>query len=323
VGLFVVRPGLFATVQDLGRPGSRAWGVPPGGSFDAASADLANALLGNPADAAVVELTLIGGAFEARAPLALALAGAPLAATLAPSAGPRNPLIIPSAFALDRGDRLELGGAPRGARAYLAVLGGWQTPPVLGSRSSEVALRAGDVLPARPGWTPRRRPDPALDPFEPADARPLRLVGGPDALGFDLSGLFGPDAAYRVGPESDRMGLRLVPEGASWDWPADPDRPSAAVAPGALQAAPGGPLVLGAACGTMGGYPHVAHVVAADLGRLGQARPGDRLRFQRISLAEARRLDGEARRRTARRRRRLTATASDGAPGGGGARPVG
>src|SRR5437016_2267639 len=132
MGLLVNNPGLFATVQDLGRTGFRAWGVPLGGALDLGSAGLANALLGNPTGCAVVELTLTGGEYEARGPLALALAGAPMSATLRTRDGRESPLALPVCFPMAEGDRLVLGAATLGARTYLAVLGGWQTPLVLG-----------------------------------------------------------------------------------------------------------------------------------------------------------------------------------------------
>src|SRR3954452_10972241 len=98
MSLFVINPGLFSTMQDEGRPGYREWGVPVGGVFDRHSAALANALLGNPGDCAVVELTLFGGTYEARAPLALALAGAPLAASIAAPGDQPRPLSPPQSF---------------------------------------------------------------------------------------------------------------------------------------------------------------------------------------------------------------------------------
>lgn len=291
-GLAVVRPGPFTTVQDQGRPGFRAWGVPVGGVFDAGSAALANALLGNPPGSAVVEMTLAGGDFEALAPLALAIAGASLAAKIVGRDGREAPLRPPLCFPLARGERLVLGGTRDGARAYLAALGGWQTRPVLGSRSSETPLRAGDLLPCAPGWTPVRHAGQCLVRSPNPETKPLRVIDGPDSARLGPCPIR-PDRVYRVGRRSDRMGLRL--EGPAWEVDAEPDRVSAPVAPGAVQIAGGRPLLLGVACGTMGGYPHVAHVISADLDRVGQARPGDQLRFEVVAPEEARRLDRLAR----------------------------
>lgn len=308
MALLVVHPGLSTTVQDLGRPGHRSRGVPPAGAFDRGALAAANALLGNPPGAAALELTLLGGTYEARAPLALALAGAPMPAAIEGPDGRRDALRTPGSFALRTGERLTLGVAARGARAYLAVLGGFRTPPVLGSRSSESPLRAGDLLPADPGRCPRRSLGPS-DPLEPAPG-PLRILDGPDAR----PGRPWPDEGrtFRVGPLADRMGLRLEGEPLAWDGPAaDPDRPSSPVAPGAVQVVDGRPLVLGVACGTMGGYPHAAQVISADLDRLAQLRPGDPVSFHLVTLLEARCLDLAHRLSLSRLALRLATAASD------------
>ena len=127
-GLRVIDPGLSTTVQDAGRPGYRERGVSPGGAFDRGSADLANALLGNFADCAVLELTLNGGVYEAAGPLALAMAGAPMEAKVVGPEGIEQSLRIPLCWSLLEGERLILGRTREGARTYLAVRGGWQTP---------------------------------------------------------------------------------------------------------------------------------------------------------------------------------------------------
>lgn len=294
MGLFVLDPGLSTTVQDAGRTGYREWGVPPGGAFDRGAAGLANALVGNDADCAVLELTLRGGTYRADGPLALAMAGAPMEARVVMADGSERELRVPLSWSLGDGERLVLGRAIEGARTYLAVRGGWQTRVRLGSRSTEDRLRAGDVLPAAPGSLPTRHPaglgwrSPATEPF--------RILDGPDALSddpaFDRSS-FWADRPFRVGSRSDRMGLRLEGDPIASSFP--PGRLSAPVAPGAVQAAGGQLIVLGVAGGTMGGYPHVAHVISADLDRLGQLRPGDTIRFRGVTLEEARLADDDMR----------------------------
>jgi allophanate hydrolase subunit 2 len=303
MGLVVLNPGLCVTVQDLGREGYREWGVPVGGAFDRGSAGLANALVGNPADEAVLEFTLIGGACEAKVPLALALAGALMEARVEGAGGRSRPWRVPGSGTLRAGEKLILGRASQGARTYLAVQGGWQTPLVLGSRSRETLLQPGDLIPARPGTIlTRRLAEPTwLDPT----GAPLRFLDGPDAGDVrDWDAL-----AFEVGQQSDRMGLRL--KGPKLAIRSAPDRVSAPVAPGAVQVAGGKVIVLGVACGTMGGYPHVAQVISADLDRLGQLRPGDTLRFQRVTLDEARRIDREARRAQRMLLRRVVTLAAD------------
>ena len=306
MGLLVINPGVSATVQDLGRKGYREWGVPHGGAFDRGSAALANALLGNPPDCAVLELTLFGGVYEARIPLALALAGAPMAASIVAAGSPSRPLVVPQSLVLAAGERLVLAGAAVGARTYLAVKGGWGTPLLLGSRSREERLQPGTVLDAESGTIAARRP--AVPLWEAPDGGPLRIVDGPDAglaNGFDSWA----GARFRVGPQASRMGLRL--EGPALSVEAPGDRISTPVAPGAVQIAGGQAIILGVACGTVGGYPHVAHVIAADLGRAGQLRPGDTIELRRIPLAEARRIDRDERRAESDRLRWLTALARD------------
>jgi allophanate hydrolase subunit 2 len=202
------------------------------------------------------------------------------------------------------GDRLEVLAAESGARCYLAVKGGWQTAPVLGSRSCETRLRAGEIVPASARTTSVRRP--AEPTWRDPVAGPLRVVDGPD-----VQAVAGLDAlihgTWRVSGASDRMGLRL--DGPPLAGAPAPNRVSTPIAPGAVQLAGGQLIVLGVACGTMGGYPHVAHVISADLDRLGQLRPGDPVRFQRLSVAEARRLDQLDRNARASLFRRLAAVA--------------
>ena len=307
MGLLVHNPGVSTTVQDLGRAGYRQWGVPPGGAFDRGAAALANALLGNPAGCAVLELTLVGGVYEAQTPLALALAGAPMAAAIERAGQPARALEVPQSFSLGAGERLVLGGAPVGARTYLAVRGGWQTPLLLGSRSREARLKAGTLLCAEPSQVPARRPAEAL--WDPPGASPLGIIAGPDA-GLAPALDKWATAVFHVGRHADRMGLRL--EGPSLTVDSPPQRISAPVAPGAVQIAGGQAIVLGVACGTMGGYPHVAHVISADLDRVGQLRPGDSVRFRSVSLSEAWRLDRAARQARLDRLRRLQAVAASG-----------
>jgi 5-oxoprolinase (ATP-hydrolysing) subunit C len=309
MGLIIIDAGLSTTVQDAGRPGYRGWGVGPGGAFDRGSADLANALLGNPAICAVLELTLTGGVYEADCPLALALAGAPMEAILIGPDGIERPLQIPSSVSLDAGHRLILGRTREGARTYLAVRGGWQTRLRLGSRSSEERIRAGDVLPAEPGAIPTRRP--ARPTWKSPTADPIRIIEGPDgrsASAFDEA--FRADRRFRVGSRSDRMGLRL--EGDPLAVASAPERLSTPVAPGAIQTAGGQLIILGIACGTMGGYPHVAHVISADLDRLGQLKPGDLITFRPVTLEDARNADRQSRQARKTFLDRVSTAAQDG-----------
>jgi biotin-dependent carboxylase-like uncharacterized protein len=292
MSLIVIDPGFSTTIQDSGRPGYREWGVPPSGAFDRGSADLANAMVGNGATCATLELTLRGGVYEAAAPLALALAGALMEAKILLSDATEHVLQMPGSVSLRQGERLVLGRTRAGARTYLAVKRGWQTLVRMGSRSSEERIRAGDLLPAEVGSIRTRHLGTA--DWVPPDAEPFRIVEGPDrqaGTGFDEA--FWTGRWFRVGSQSNRMGLRLDGDPVPID--PVPDRLSTPVAPGAIQVAGGQLIVLGVACGTMGGYPHIAHVISADLDRLGQLTPGTRIRFQPVALDRARRQDQAAR----------------------------
>jgi biotin-dependent carboxylase-like uncharacterized protein len=305
MGLRVIDAGLSTTIQDLGRPGYRQWGVSPAGAFDHGSASLANALVGNSADCAVLEFTLQGGIYEAICPLAIALAGAAIEASLEnPQSGDRQRLQLPIGCSMAQGQRLLLGRTSDGARAYMAVKGGWQTRSILGSRSSEERIASGTTLAAEPGTMVTRHVGEAV--WTSPTAKPLRILPGPDCgegadSGFDRS--FWAGREFRVSARANRMGLRLEGEPAQVLSPAE--RLSMPVTPGAIQVAGGQLIILGIACGTMGGYPHVTQVISADIDRVGQLKPGDTVRFQQVTLSEARQLDCESRARTKLWRDRL------------------
>jgi biotin-dependent carboxylase-like uncharacterized protein len=311
MGLLVIDPGLSTTVQDSGRPGYREFGVPLGGAFDRGSADLANALVGNPADRGVLEMTLSGGTYQADAALALALAGAPMEAKVIAPDSREQFLHLPLSFTLKAGERLVLGRPRDGARTYLAVAGGWQTRRIMGSYSSERRIRAGELLPAESATIATRHP---IGPtWQSPAAEPLHIIDGPDARSYpEFEVSFWSGRRFTVDARSDRIGLRL--SGDALTIAAAPDRRlSSPVAPGAIQVAGGQLIVLGVGCGTMGGYPHLAHVITPDLDRLGQLKPGDAIQFHRLGITEARAAD--ERTREARRilLRRVMVQAADGA----------
>ena len=172
----------------------------------------------------------------------------------------------------------------------MAVRGGFQTPLRLGSRSSEQPLRRGDFLHTSVATLPTHHPSEAT--WSNPAAQPFRIIEGPQD-GAMIALDFWTQGRFRVGSRSNRMGLRL--EGPSLEFMSQPDRLSAPVAPGAIQVAGGQLIILGVACGTMGGYPHVAHVISADLDRVGQLAPGDQIQFRPVALDSARKLDVTAR----------------------------
>lgn len=299
--LRVVRAGPLATVQDGGRFGLAALGYSAAGALDRHALEVANILVGNEPDVSALELTLDGGEFEAVGDLVIALAGADLAAEI--DAEPLPPL---RAASLRHGGRLRFVGRRSGMRAYLAVGGGIATPPVLGSRSTDLVagigglagrpLRAGDSLPVGP---PPSEGGYRLPGARPRDAAPatVRVVWGPQDEWFTSAARATfADAGYAVTARSDRTGLRL--SGPALRLASPRELSSEGVAPGAVQVPPDGtPIVLLADGRSVGGYPKIATVIGPDLALLAQAAPGDSIAFRPVSVEEARRAAFAARER--------------------------
>jgi 5-oxoprolinase (ATP-hydrolysing) subunit C len=301
--LRAVAPGPLATVQDQGRTGFRGFGVPTSGPFDRPSAAIANALAGNRPGTAVVELSCFGGIYEIAnsvQALWLALGGASMAARVDIPNAEQQVLTIPCAFPLRFGERLVLGPCVSGYRTYLAVSGGWLTPETLGSRCDESPLTAGKLLPCR---SSPRVPNlfTELGRIDELEC-PIRFIAGPDETEIDTKTL--EAAKFVIDLNSDRMGVRL--RGPSIATTLAADRLSSPVTPGTIQIAGGQPIILGPACGTMGGYPSAGHILSVDLDRVGQLRPGSVVQFERIGYQEAWRIDREARAQLAKTVLRLT-----------------
>ncbi len=283
----VIKPGPLATVQDLGRPGFGHLGVPHSGAADAASLRRANRLAGNPDGAAGIELTLGRAALRFPGEARVAVTGASAPVTLAGPGGAARDVPHGRAFGVPAGGLVRVGAPAAGLRSYVAVRGGVDVPPVLGSRSADLRsgfgpapLRAGDLLPVGvPGPVPPGTGEAAtVLPLAGAPAE-LRVIPGPRGDWFAPGALevLG-SATYAVTPASDRTGLRL-------DGPALPrasrgELPSEGVVTGALQVPHGGqPILLLADHPVTGGYPVIAVVTSADIGLAGQLRPGSRVRF--------------------------------------------
>jgi biotin-dependent carboxylase-like uncharacterized protein len=279
VTLLVERAGPLTTVQDLGRPGYAHLGVPRGGALDQPALRLANRLVGNPEGAAGLELTL--GGFAARltraGAIALTGAGAPLRVDGRPA-----PLGAP--VAVPAGARIEVGSAVAGLRPYLAIDGGLDVPPVLGSRSTDTlswlgppVVKDGVTLPLGPPTEPSTVDVAPL--ARPAGEVRLRLRLGPRADWFTDEArelLFGRQ--YEISNESNRVGTRLI--GAALPRAVAGELESEGIVLGAVQVpASGQPLVFLADHPTTGGYPVIGVVDAADLPALAQARPGDTVTF--------------------------------------------
>jgi biotin-dependent carboxylase-like uncharacterized protein len=293
-------PGLFTTVQDLGRHGMARFGVTPGGAMDRAALILGNRLLGNPIDAAGLECTLSGPEIRFEADTVIAVTGADLGPRLD---GADIPMWEP--VPVRAGSRLSFATTIRGAgaRTYLCVAGGLDLPVVLGSRSTDIVggfggfegrqVQAGDQLPVgEPALLPeavlRRRL--AIDPPRYEQIVEARAVLGPQRDRFTEAGIAAfLDAPYRVTSKADRTGIRL--EGARIEHVTDADLVSEGIAYGAVQVpGDGQPIVLMVSRGTVGGYTKIATVIGADLDALGQARPGQSVAFTGVTVDEARAL---------------------------------
>lgn len=279
--LAVLAPGPLTTVQDRGRPGYAAIGVTRSGAADAASADLANRLVGNRPEAAVLEVTAGGLRLRAGRTLLVAVTGAP-----APVQIDGRPAPFAAPTTLHPGAVLALGPPPRGLRSYVAVRGGIDVPPVLGSRSTDtlsglgpLPLAAGTLLPV--GDLAGDEPVVDVAPVGPPSERPvLRVLPGPRRDWLDAAAWRTLTAQeWQVGNDSDRVGLRLT--GPRLARARDGELPSEGLVPGALQVPPdGAPVLFLADHPVTGGYPVLAVVVTADLPLAAQLRPGDTVRFR-------------------------------------------
>jgi antagonist of KipI len=281
---------MLTTIQDLGRWGYQGSGVPVAGPMDSYSHRLANSMLGNPDGAAALEITLIGPELEATALTTCVVQGARFDGSVNGQAVDLyRPVVLPP------GGRLRFGMRKAGVRATLAVKGGIDVAPVLGSRSTSVAsgmgplggraLVAGDLLPvgAEPAGTRMSGRPLAL----PNGGARLRLIPGPhqamftvDAMGRLLS------SRFIITPQSNRMGYRL--DGPPLVHAAGADILSDATPIGSLQVPGSGqPILLMADRQTTGGYPKIATVITADLPVAGQLAPGDWIEFVECTRAEA------------------------------------
>ena len=274
--LHVLSPGLCTLIVDRGRPRTRSLGVPVGGAADCFALAIGNALVGNEPDAAALEIALGGPVLRADAPLACALVGAPFEVR-----NGRRILRANSRFTLDRDEELVIAGTPVGARAYLCVRHGIDARPILDSRSSLQPLRGGERVACTSDTCVPQSLVPQYD--WNAEPRCLRCLPGAQADWFPANVLDGSE--WTVTPASNRMGLRL--QGAALEWPGR-ELVSEPVCPGTVQVTrEGQPIVLGVDGQTIGGYPKIAQVVSADVDKLAQLRPGDRVTFHSVTLDEA------------------------------------
>ncbi|GAB3091839.1 5-oxoprolinase subunit C family protein [Lysobacter terrae] len=309
----VLSAGLSTTVQDGGRVGWRHLGIAACGALDPTAAMLANRLVGNAPQGAVLELTLHGPTLQFHGAVRLAICGARASTHFESDDGERCTIESGRPVDLPAGT-LRIGALHGGARAWLAFAGGIDVKPVLGSRSTDLrggfggiegrALHSGDVFPLQAldhKITRATAPKWWIDPYFNADADERgTLIHYVPAQHADVR-LDGP--VWQASNRSNRQGVRL--EGATLERTAPGgsrgEAISAPVAPGTVQLPPDGqPIVLLADAQTVGGYPCLGHVIGADLPRMAQLRPGDNVRFQSCDAQTATRLACAARAQLAR-----------------------
>jgi KipI family sensor histidine kinase inhibitor len=279
----VEAPGFLSMVQDLGRVGVARLGVPRAGAADTFALRVANRLVGNDDGAAALEITALGPRLRFDGPAHVAVVGR--AEVTLDGRAIEADTVIPVAA----GQVLSVRRTLDELRCYLAVAGGLDVAPVFGSRSSDVLtglgpgpLRPGDVLGIGPPTRPRGR---IVRPGAGTTVHLLRVVPGPDELGAGAAERLAA-TSWEVGVDSDRVGVRLLGD-ESLDAPSS-GAASRGMVTGAVQVPPDGwPVALLCDHATVGGYPVVATVVRADLGVLGQCRPGDAVHFELVDLAEA------------------------------------
>jgi antagonist of KipI len=289
-------PGLLTTVQDLGREGFGPLGVSPSGPADAVALRIGNRLVGNDEGAAALEMTLLGGTFDFPDGGVIALAGSDFCAKL-----DDMPLAGWTSAALKPRQTLSVGATKSGARCYLCAEGGIEVLRVMGSASTHLlsglgglegrALRKGDVLqvaaPKQTFRTFRKRTvnGRALEKLKPR--KTLRVTDGPQSDWFSEEAkraFF--EGAFRVTEESNRMGIRL--DGAALAGTETGEMISEGVSLGAIQITAGGlPIILFVEQQTTGGYPKIASVISADMHSVGQLRPRDEIRFERVEMDTA------------------------------------
>lgn len=276
--LIIHKSGLFTSVQDLGRPGYRRYGVPISGAMDQQSAALANLLTNNPLGAPLLEITLVGPELEFTAPTVIAISGADMAPTL-----DGYPVSMNAALPVLAGQRLRFGKPAYGVRTYLAVMGGWQTEMVLGSCSQyapvteKSALANGEKLHYQPhDEAPKSHAHVKIDRSLFIHSS-LKCTPGPEyaLLKQDMKAAL-RQSSFTIGTNS-RMGYQLE----------SPDMPSnelqiitSQVAPGTIQLTPSGRLMaLMQDAQVTGGYPRVLQLTRESINRLAQKATGEVVRF--------------------------------------------
>jgi len=294
VSITILQPGLLTTVQDFGRIGYQQFGVPVSGAVDPRAMSVANILVGNEENEAVLECTMMGPQIRFDAANVIAITGGNLGPTL-----DNQPIDNYAAIRVEAGQTLRFTGLRTGCRAYIAFAGGLDIPPVMGSRSTYMKAKIGglegrklqkdDVI----GF---RKPNPDLPrlnvrrlapEFVPRAEYTIRVVLGPQDDHFTDKGIETfLTQVYTVTPEFDRMGCRL--DGEIIEHKDGGDIISDGIAFGAIQVPSAGkPIIMLSDRQTTGGYTKIANVITADFRILGQLKAGDKVRFEKVSIRAA------------------------------------
>ncbi len=289
--LKIISPGPFTTVQDRGRFGFQSLGVPPCGMLDSWAGGLANILVSNGPDAAVLEFTFMGGQMEAMDEFCLAVTGGDMELTINGS-----PCDAWATHMVQPGDIIRLGSVRSGCRTYMAVTGSIHVSEVMGSRSTYTGaaiggldgriLAAGDALERGQGSLPehpRALPKEWIPEYKPEIV--LRAIPGPQDAYFTPETFF--DVSFTATDKANRMGYRLKGPAVA----RKPGMPKSIISepslPGGVQIPEDGQPIILLAEQTVGGYAKIATVISSDIPKLAQAVPGDRIRFKAVTLAQA------------------------------------
>lgn len=301
--LVIRRAGPAMSLQDLGRPGFLGQGLSRGGAADARALAEGAALLGQARDLAAIEMAGMGGVFEALGDLRIALTGAPMRASVEGA-----PVAWGATYLLRAGQVLEIGPVLAGCYGYLHVGGGFDAPELLGGRSAHLSAGIGRVLATGDRLFVGDDPGGEVGLCLPAEDRfsggVLRAVHGPQTAMFSPEDIARFEATrFARDARGNRMGLRLIPEGAGFQSRAGLSIVSEIVVPGDIQITGDGvPMVLLTECQTTGGYPRIGTILPCDLARAAQAPAGAEMRIRFVDRAEAL----EAERAAAEDLRRLT-----------------
>ena len=280
--LHIVKPGLFTTIQDAGRQGYMAQGIPMNGAMDKKAHQIANLLVDNPDHSPCLEITLIGPEIEFEGQGQIAITGADLSARI------NGQLVdLGTTLNITEGDRLIFGKCKQGCRAYLAVRGNWDIPLWLGSASASPAdlyaytpqslIKAGATINVDyEGFTQKKVVQ------EKKKAEAVRIMPGPEYQQFsEIQQQFLGQEGFKIGLDANRMGYRLTTDLP--DFKPGQEVISSGIIPGTIQVANSGQtIILMADAQTSGGYPRIANVLSDDLGILAQKKPGDVVKFRWI-----------------------------------------